>query len=285
MNDFEFDAKLRSAFQASMGAGSTVTEREGKKGGDKSVTVTGAEKVILHKFYDVFPRNSIREAEARGEKTEFDFRAYPTGAWIKLKINHPKSDGDETRIYFRQGIFYPAPGDVWFIYVRGGQPWIGCLSAQELSAVKSGQALDVHNGLDAYSEESYQALLNSEPIAKVTITSSVYRRDPSVAQRALVASGYKCELMPAADTFLSRATGKPYLEAHHLLPIFEQRNFPDHSLDVVENICIINPFAHKMLHHAQKAVILPHVEILFERRKPFFNALGVTLDRVMESYA
>ena len=40
MNDFEFTPDLKAKFLAKVGAGSQVTLREAKNGGDKSVTVS-----------------------------------------------------------------------------------------------------------------------------------------------------------------------------------------------------------------------------------------------------
>lgn len=65
--------------------------------------------------------------------------------------------------------------------------------------------------------------------------------------------------------------------------MMEQRHF-NKSLDVVANICILNPYAHRMLHHATYAEIAPYVKQLAERREGFLNAIGVDVDRVLRSY-
>jgi len=283
VDDFLISSDAYLPLQADIGAGSRVTDREGMAAGDKSVTVSIPEKEILHKFHSNFPRMSVARARERGEKVEFEFRLYPNGENVRLVINHPKSTGNETRIYFKQGVFYPKPSDFWFLFERDGEIWIGSLSDREKLALSKGRGIDRQNGSDAPLEEIFQQAINAPPEMVSTVVTG-YRRDAGVAREALSNSGYKCEMLPDMETFSSKITGKPYLEAHHLLPIFEQRHFSDLSLDTATNICILNPYAHKMLHHAPFDEIKSHLERLAEPREQFLNELGVTMDRLFLSY-
>lgn len=284
MDDFQFQPDEAPSFGNGWVVGSRVTDREGKKGGDKSVTVSEAEKEILLRHHANFPRMSLGKAEARGEKVEFEFRLFPNGETVGLKINHPKATGQETRIYFRSGIFYPAPHDFWFLMEREGEVWIGTLSDAEFALAKSGSSLDLQNGADAEFESVFQDAVNGSIPKLVSGSITGYRRDYGVARRALEASGYTCELMPGHETFTSKSTGKPYLEAHHFVPIFEQRNFHEHGLDVEQNICILNPYAHKLLHHATYSEAKPYLMRLAEKREQFLNAIDIDIDRVLRSY-
>lgn len=284
MDDFVFQDALVNFFLANDGAGSRVTEREGMRSGDRSVTVSSQEKTILNQFHSNFPRMSLVRARANGEKTEFKFRQFPSGVEVKLSINHPKSKGDETRIYFRKGVFHPEPGDFWFIYERDGDIWIGSFASSDFDNAMQGKTLDEQNGFDQINEEAYQNVLNGRIPSQVKTTSVSYKRNPKVASLALDLCKFQCEMMPDMATFTSKATGNPFLEAHHFIPMFEQRSYSDNNLDVVKNICILNPYAHRMLHHATYSEIEPYVKKLAEPREALLNDLGLTVDRVLKIY-
>jgi 5-methylcytosine-specific restriction enzyme A len=79
---------------------------------------------------------------------------------------------------------------------------------------------------------------------------SGYVRNPSIAAAALSNANFKCELDTSHPTFISSAKGLPYVEAHHLVPMGQQAQYP-FSLDVTANIVALCPFCHKLLHHAK----------------------------------
>lgn len=281
MDNFEFDASLNSFFKSSRGAGSRITEKD--EANKRQLTVVAHERKILEHFIPDVPEGSLKSAEENNAKTDFELRMFPSGEKVFLKLNKPKLGKNEMRLYFRHGVFNPAAGDFWFLFERAGQLWIGSLDEDELERARRGQPIDPQNGFDQISEDGYQIALNSTSPEKFVSTTLKYRRDPLIAQAVLVKSGYQCEMMPAHQTFTSRVTGKPYLEAHHLVPMMEQRHFAT-SLDVEENICILNPYAHRMLHHATYSEIEPFIHKLAERRKPFLNALDVSVNQVLKSY-
>lgn len=76
-----------------------------------------------------------------------------------------------------------------------------------------------------------------------------YKRDVLKAQKAIRASGFKCEVDNTHHSFISAVSKKMYLEAHHLIPMAAQANF-EVSLDVVPNIISLCPNCHRMIHHA-----------------------------------
>ena len=51
----------------------------------------------------------------------------------------------------------------------------------------------------------------------------------------------------------------PYVEAHHLVPIGKQREFPNADLDVPENILVLCPLCHRKFHHA---IYEPQAELI-----------------------
>ena len=97
------------------------------------------------------------------------------------------------------------------------------------------------------------------PSPKLRKGSVAYQRKAGVARARLEEAKYKCEVDPNHVTFISRATGKPYVEAHHLVPVGRQGEFPDADLDVPENILILCPLCHRKFHHA---IYEPQVELI-----------------------
>jgi len=238
----------------------------------------------LTQFHPDIPRGPLSSAEGAEKQVWFPFRLFPTGRKIELKINFPKPEKNELRLYFNEDAFSPSANDMWFIFERSGEIWIGTLDDEELKAARNNLPIDPQNGFDQQAEDEYQNAANSgAPPLTITTTTS-YRRDPTVAAAALAASGHVCEMLPSYPIFTSKRTSQNYLEAHHFFPMMEQRHFPEQSLDVVENICILNPYAHKMVHHATYAEIEGYLKKMAEPREPFLKEIGVSVDRVLRCY-
>lgn len=281
MDDFRFEDDLNRFFGSVVGVGSKITEKD--EANKRQLTVAKHERELLLKFHKNIPVGSLKAAEQRGEQTLFGFKKFPTGQVINLKVNFPKPGKNELRLYFNEEAFSPTAGDNWFFFEKEGEIWIGSLDDSELSAAKQGAVIDLQNGFDHVSEDAYQDAANRQMPELVSSFALRYRRDPKVATKALVGSGYSCEMMPEHRIFVSKVTKKPYLEAHHFVPMMEQRHF-DSSLDVLDNICILNPFAHKMLHHATYEEIEPYLRELAKPRMDFLKTIGVSVDRVLRSY-
>ena len=281
MDNFEFDKALNTFFKSTQGVGSRVTERD--EASKRQLTVTQHERALLLKYHQNLPVGSLRDAEERGEQSRFRFRKYPSGRWIDLKLNFPKMGKNELRLYFNEADFSPNANDMWFMFERNNDLWIGSLEDAELEAARNGAQLDLQNGFDQAAEETYQLAVNSNRPELVLNSSLRYRRDARVAALALERSEFKCEMLPDYPTFNSKVTGKPYLEVHHLVPMMEQRHFQT-SLDVIDNICVLNPYSHKMLHHAKIDDVAPFVERLAQRRMDYLGRLGVSIDRLLNSY-
>jgi 5-methylcytosine-specific restriction enzyme A len=281
LDDFIFDDGLNAFFLSDNGAGSKITEKDEAR--KRQLTVAKHERLLLLKYHPDVPIGALGEAEKRGEKVLFRFRLYPTGQHIDLKINFPKPVKNELRLYFNEAVFSPKAWDNWFLFERKGEIWIGSLDDDEINAARAGAPIDWQNGFDQMAEEAYQEAANTKRPVLVPASSLKYRRDPKVAIEAMGKAGNVCEMMPDHQTFISRATGAPYLEAHHFMPMMEQRHF-DASLDVVDNICILNPYAHRMLHHATFSEIEPFLKELAGPREGFLKRIGVSVDRILRIY-
>ena len=62
-------------------------------------------------------------------------------------------------------------------------------------------------------------------------------------------SDFMCEFNREHRTFISKSKQQQYVEAHHLIPFSERKNF-DVSIDIVENIVCLCPNCHRKIHLA-----------------------------------
>lgn len=107
------------------------------------------------------------------------------------------------------------------------------------------------------------------PVPKIGrngISRSGYARTPAVAAEALQLAKFKCEIDPSHQTFTSNSTGKPYVEAHHLIPFSLQGSYPV-SLDVTANIIALCPNCHRRLHHGSLGMKKADIVSLLSQRK------------------
>ena len=103
-------------------------------------------------------------------------------------------------------------------------------------------------------------------VKKTGLTGGGFQRNPNVAALALRLAEFKCEISAGHKTFISNAKGKPYVEAHHLIPFGNQGGFK-FSLDVTANIVALCPNCHRLLHHGNKADKVREIATLFAQRK------------------
>lgn len=282
MDDFKFDTILCEYFGAEKGAGSRITPNdEGPKG---QITVTQKfERPIFEEYFGDFLTG---KKEDLGDACLNEFKIFPSGETVRLPILlRPGERRNELRLYMKAGLFRPASEMFWFAYLKDGYLWLGSLSEAELNQIRIGVYLDLQDGIQKIPEDSYQNSLNDSRKPKQTTREvTAYQRDPNVAKAVLENSDYICEIFPEHPKFISKKSGKPYLEAHHFVPMFEQRRFPEHSLDVEKNICILNPYSHRLVHHANYADIEAHIKKLAEPREEFLKELGLSVDSVLKIY-
>ncbi len=109
------------------------------------------------------------------------------------------------------------------------------------------------------------------PMLKVTGGKLAYVRNPSVAARALQDAGFVCELDAEHWTFESRASSRPYVEAHHLVPMSKQHLF-DVSLDVTANIVCLCATCHRLLHFGKPTARNTSIKKLYKVRSKVLSA-------------
>ena len=110
-----------------------------------------------------------------------------------------------------------------------------------------------------------------------------YVRDPKVGRYAIKRAEYKCEIDESHMTFISRKTGKPYLESHHLIPISAQ-NYFDNSLDVPANIVALCSSCHNEIHYGKDAGKII-IKLYKTRKERLLNAgIDIELQDLLKFY-
>ncbi|WP_173915972.1 DUF3578 domain-containing protein [Halobacillus sp. Marseille-Q1614] len=99
-------------------------------------------------------------------------------------------------------------------------------------------------------------------------------RNATIAAEAIRQASYQCELVPSLPSFTSKQTGYPFMEAHHLVPMHLQSEFAV-SLDQVENIVCLSPYAHRLVHHALDIERETALENLFEEKIEGLKQVGI----------
>lgn len=116
------------------------------------------------------------------------------------------------------------------------------------------------------------------PRRKGVPASSAYQRDPAVAASALCAAHHRCEADCNTEPFVANATGLPYVEAHHLVPLSQQGGFFEASLDVPANVVALCAACHAKIHLAIKAVREPLIAMLHAKRTERLRKCGIECD-------
>ncbi|MEP3346509.1 MAG: hypothetical protein ABJN34_15770 [Litoreibacter sp.] len=282
----QFDQRQLDYFNASSGAYSEATEREIY---DSQITATDYEALLLFDYfdYDQIHRGNVKSNPDAASKP---FKIHPSGESVELNLVFPKPGKDELRLYLRKGVFKPREGAVWYLFVRNSEMWLGQMS----QTVWRGRFLEgtdnaEENLLDDDASADFQQVLNDQSGTARAVPDLVLRsgqhfaRSAKVARDAIRNSGFCCEVYPEYPSFTSRVTAKPYVEAHHFIPMGLQGSFAS-SLDVESNICVLNPTVHRLVHSGVISEVEPVVEQLFEHRKDFVHGIGLVLDDIRNIY-
>lgn len=117
---------------------------------------------------------------------------------------------------------------------------------------------------------------------------SKHVRSAEIVASALAIANASCALSErnvAHISFPSAKTKKNYVEAHHLIPFSQQPNFTV-SLDVEENIAVLCPNCHRMLHHGTQASKTSQLKSIFRSREAALIARGIdiSLDQLLKMY-
>lgn len=112
----------------------------------------------------------------------------------------------------------------------------------------------------------------------------VYPRNPMVIYKAKIRSNWQCEFNNQHETFTSIANKKPYLDAHHLIPMATQ-DYYDNTIDFTDNVVCLCPTCHSRIHHAIIPQKLEMIEVLYDKRKDLYQRHEIDINKQkLESY-
>ncbi|WP_320127498.1 HNH endonuclease [uncultured Sphaerochaeta sp.] len=103
-------------------------------------------------------------------------------------------------------------------------------------------------------------------------------RDRIMVRQVFQASEYHCEINTGHKTFLAQASGRQYVEGHHLIPLEVQPEIVS-SLDVYANIITLCPTCHRFLHFGMQSDKEKVLSQLFETRQDRLNDSGIKLGK------
>lgn len=284
--DKPFDQRLCAFFGADKGAYSIVTPTEADDG---QVTLTGEEKKLALNYFGEAELSEYRGNDevlaSKGLDARRAFRHFTTGQVVYPKLKYAKSKGTELRLYFNAEEFKVTEGEFWGIFTKKGEIWICNFSQKLFGALKNDELqFDDRHLLEAEIDD-FQSEANSAAPEQMESHSMQWKRDPKIAAGALKSKNYECEIHPEFPTFVSRATGNPFMEAHHLVPMKLQTVYKDAiNLDTIENICVLNPLSHRMLHHGKFDDIVDSLNILVKTRLDFIRSLDLVSDDIFAMY-
>jgi len=106
-----------------------------------------------------------------------------------------------------------------------------------------------------------------------------YKRDAKLIQEAKVRDSFSCAIDKEHFTFISK--GQPYVEGHHAVPMFQQKNY-EFTIDDVDNIISLCPNCHREVHSAdEKNTILQKV---YQKSEAFMVKNSISLNEFYKMY-
>lgn len=113
----------------------------------------------------------------------------------------------------------------------------------------------------------------------------IWPRNSKIAATVLKNAGFTCANNNEHKSFISKATGQPYMEAHHLIPMKLQKDMK-YNLDKKANIVCLCPLCHKLIHHGEDSEREEILNKLFFENRPHLEKikLEITYSALKEAY-
>lgn len=281
-----FTIRMQQFFGAERGGYSIVTKDEYNK---SQITFVGPEQELAEDFFRTelqLRHGSIDVITARGLDPNLPYRLYPSGRRVELTTSYKTNKPRELRLYLRVDQFKPLPGWFWGVFEKNAELWLCEMSPDMLQKINSGVFDSEHRGANLEAEvDDFQLDLNDLK-APEKKKSEIYQygRDRKIALEALSKADFTCELFPEYPTFISSSSGNPFMEAHHLIPMKLQDEF-EQPLDVVDNICCLNPLSHRLVHFGKYEIFEERLASIVRLRSNFIKSVGWIEDDVLALYA
>lgn len=283
-------------FSAVDGSYSLVTNRELE---DSQITATDAETNLLRSYFlrrnETIHIGNVQSSHGTAAK---EFKLYPTGKTVKLNLVYPKPEKSELRLYIsKRAGFFPNQGDVWFLFVKrqDNSLWIGSMPEKQWRRWNSIGKIDDAEQLADENIDDIDALILAQqnkndsnlPVEKTIIETESKReviRHREIAVKRMQQSRYKCEYDSSHSLFIAKATGCPYLEVHHIIPICFQKQLHGLKLDSLNNLCCLCPSCHRAIHHAEDDLVKSILDRIAEKRDLSRN-FGLSAEDLYRLYA
>ncbi len=129
----------------------------------------------------------------------------------------------------------------------------------------------------------------NEPSVSKKTTTKRYSTNPILGKKAILKADYMCENNLSHTTFTSESTGKPFMEAHHLIPVPNQKEFWEKykvNIDCLENLVSLCPNCHRSIHYACQTEKISLIKRLYKIKKSDFDSidLAITENELVELY-
>ncbi|NOU35921.1 MAG: hypothetical protein HOO88_04030 [Kiritimatiellaceae bacterium] len=268
----KFGVLQKIKFGTKDGTYSKVTKREEY---DSQITLTDYEaRLAIKQFGETILHGPKKDDPEQARK---HFRLHGTDATVALNLVYPKPDKNELRLYIgKRAKFKPKQGDVWFMYSKAGNIFIGAMSEKDWRSQERQDEDD----------SAYQAAIYEEEEIRKTKRKAcdTWERDAKLARECLRLADYKCEFDRNHNLFTARSTLAPYVEAHHLIPMSCQSAW-DVKLDKRCNIFSLCPMCHAKVHHAVDTTTSEVILRLFERRQQeLHDSLHLDAEELLRLY-
>lgn len=116
-----------------------------------------------------------------------------------------------------------------------------------------------------------------------------YHKNPIIGKIAIQQYNYLCIYNNEHTTFISQITNKPFMEAHHLIPISYQQEMWERfhiNIDCIENIVSLCPNCHRAIHYGKNEEKIKIITKLYDIKKQDFIKIGlnIELDELVHFY-
>lgn len=125
------------------------------------------------------------------------------------------------------------------------------------------------------SPETFTDIAHEKPTECYKGETNVYNRSAQVVANALAYAKNTCEYECGVNLFLRKDNLTNYTEAHHLIPLSFQNEFPN-SLDVEANVISLCPACHRRMHYGSDIEIM--LNILFDKRVARLEKCGIYIN-------
>ncbi|WP_411954772.1 MrcB family domain-containing protein [Alkalibacillus sp. S2W] len=112
-----------------------------------------------------------------------------------------------------------------------------------------------------------------------------WSRNANTAATALYLSNYKCSFDQHHTTFISKKTGKSFMESHHLV-LMNLQSMYKNDLDRLVNIISLCPNCHRAIHHGTDDIKEKILRKLYVDRHEMLKSVGIeiTFEQLKKAY-